>query len=519
MHVSGLRKALGHSAIVTQAPGYLVTVEPGALDLERFEALVSQAHGEETQAASDTLREALALWRGPPLADLGEVARAERTQLEEQRASALEQRIDAELELGRHAELVPEIEALVREDPLRERRRAQLMLALYRSGRQADALDAYRSGRKLLADELGLEPGVELRQLEKRILEQDPSLAAPAPPPPRVEPTTEGRRHSWAVVAGVILLAAAVTGIVLALTRGSDAVVVEPNSVAVVSPDTGRIEADVPIGGRPVAIAVGEGAVWVVNADNNTVARIDPESRKVVATIGGLGSNVSDVAVGFGSAWVAGGNDESVVRVDPNANAPEAPVDVGGRNQVVPQPVFLVTTGAGSVWATRGNKLLRIDPETNEAEIWLGVRRPQGLAAGSGAVYVSRDDEHVLRIDATTPTITAEQDLSELPQFPVLLDDALWLIGYGPSNNHVWHLDSTTLTPETSVPFRIDGYPWELAAANRALWTVSPDTGFLWRIDAPTGLAKRVARIGHHPVSVAVGEGAVWVGTQKEKLR
>ena len=104
MHVSGLRKALGHSAIVTQAPGYLVTVEPGALDLERFEALVSQAHGEETQAATDTLREALALWRGPPLADLGEVARAERTQLEEQRASALEQRIDAELELGRHAE-------------------------------------------------------------------------------------------------------------------------------------------------------------------------------------------------------------------------------------------------------------------------------------------------------------------------------------------------------------------------------------------------------------------------------
>jgi len=113
VHVSGLRKALGHSAIVTQAPGYLVTVEPGALDLERFEALVSQAHGEETEAATDTLREALALWRGPPLADLGEVARAERTQLEEQRASALEQRIDAELELGRHAELVPEIEALV----------------------------------------------------------------------------------------------------------------------------------------------------------------------------------------------------------------------------------------------------------------------------------------------------------------------------------------------------------------------------------------------------------------------
>jgi YVTN family beta-propeller protein len=517
-----LRKALGREAIVTQAPGYLVTVEPGALDVERFEALVREAHGEDAESAAETLREALAQWRGPALADLGEVARAERVELEEQRASALEQRIEADLELGRHAELVPELEALVREDPLRERRRAQLMLALYRSGRQADALEAYRRGRKLLADELGLEPGGELRRLEKAILEQDPALAPPPPPPE--SPTSERPRRlsgrHWLVVgAGAVLLACAGTGLVLVLTGGADAVVVEPNSVAVVDPATGRIGGDVPIGGRPVAIAIGEGAVWVVNADSNTVVRIDPKTRKVVATIGGLGENVSDVAVGFGSVWVAGGNNETLIRIDPRLNAPEAPVDLGSRHQLVPQPVFLVATGAGSVWATRGNRLLRVDPETNEAQNWLGVRRPQGLAAGPGAVWVSRDDEHVLRIDATTPKTTADQDLSELPQFPVWHEGALWLIGYGAMNVHVWHLDSTTLTPENAVPFRIKGYPYELAGGRRALWTVSPDTGFLWRIDAPTGLAKRVARIGHHPVSVAAGEGAVWVGTQKEKLR
>ena len=168
---------------MTQAPGYLVSAEPGALDSERFAQLVQEAHGSEPDVAAERLREALALWRGPPLADLDDsIARPERAELEDRRAATLEQRIDADLELGRHAEVVSELEALVREDPLRERRRAQLMLALYRSGRQAEALDTYRSGRKLLADELGLEPGDELRRLEKAILEQDPAIAAPVPP-------------------------------------------------------------------------------------------------------------------------------------------------------------------------------------------------------------------------------------------------------------------------------------------------------------------------------------------------
>ncbi|MDQ2910845.1 MAG: winged helix-turn-helix domain-containing protein [Actinomycetota bacterium] len=522
VHVSGLRKALGHDAIVTQAPGYMIKVEPGALDLKRFELLVREAHGKEAEAAAEGLREALALWRGPPFADLGDFARAERAQLEEQRASALEQRVEADLELGLHAELVPELEALVREEPLRERRRAQLMLALYRSGRQADALDTYRSGRKRLADELGLEPGGELRQLEKAILEHDPALAPP-PAPQRREPTAEERRlrllgrSRLAVVVGALLLAGALAGIIIAVTGGSDAVVVEPNSVAVVNPKTGRVVADVPIGGRPVAIAVGSGGVWVANADKQTIVRIDPKSKKVVTTIG-LGTDVSDVAVGFGSIWVAGGNGGTLTRIDPSLNAPEAPVDLGGGEELVPQPVFLVATGAGSVWVTRGNKLLRIDPETNEARTWLGVDRPQGLAAGAGAVWVAQENEHVLRIDATTPKITAEEDLSELPQFPVLYGGSLWLIGYG-ENPHVWHLDSTTLTPQTAIPFRRNGYPFELTGGTRALWTVGPNTGVLWRIDPATELATRVVRVGHHPISVAAGEGAVWVGTQEEQVR
>ncbi len=178
VYVSQLRKALGRDVIVTKAPGYLIRVGPEELDLERFESLVDDAGGEDAAGAAKLLRDALRLWRGPALEELDPVARSERARLDEQRLSALEQRIEAELALGRHSELVPELEGLVRSHPLRDRLRGQLMLALYRSGRQADALEVYRSARRQLDEELGLEPGEDLKRLERAILEQDPSLAA-----------------------------------------------------------------------------------------------------------------------------------------------------------------------------------------------------------------------------------------------------------------------------------------------------------------------------------------------------
>jgi Bacterial transcriptional activator domain len=244
--------------------------------------------------------------------------------------SAVEQRVDAELELGRYAELLPELEALMREDPLRERRRAQLMLALYRSGRQVEALEVYRSGRKLLAHELGLEPGEELRRLEKAILEHDPSIATPpaAPRKALVEKHKPPRR-SWpvAVALGVLLLVAAVVAGVVLWERGSSSVVVQPNSVAALDDHSGKVRADVPIGGRPVAIALGAGSVWVVDADHSTLSRID-ERTKERLPIGGLGSDLSDVAYGFASVWIAGGNDGTLVRLNPKHNGAEE-VDLG----------------------------------------------------------------------------------------------------------------------------------------------------------------------------------------------
>ena len=176
VYISHLRKALGRDRILTRAPGYELRVEAGELDLERFELLV----------ANQEFAEALRLKRGTPLAEFAyePFAQSEIARLEELALACLEQRLDVELAEGHHAALVAELEALVAEHPLRERLRAQLMLALYRSGRQAEALDAYQAGRTLLSDELGLEPGADLKELQRAILEQDPRLASPQPSPP-----------------------------------------------------------------------------------------------------------------------------------------------------------------------------------------------------------------------------------------------------------------------------------------------------------------------------------------------
>ena len=190
VYVSALRKALGSAREIleTRAPGYRVRVERGELDLEQFEQLLARARDEGPAARAATLREALSLWRDAPLADFAyePFVQTEAARLAELRQLALEQQLEAELELGGGRELVAELQALVAERPLQERPRALLMRALYRAGRQSDALEVFREGRRLLDEELGLEPGEELRELERAILRQDPALfaeteAAPKP--------------------------------------------------------------------------------------------------------------------------------------------------------------------------------------------------------------------------------------------------------------------------------------------------------------------------------------------------
>jgi DNA-binding SARP family transcriptional activator len=185
VYVSQLRKVIepsGGHVILTQPPGYMARLEPGELDVHRFERLVDDGRAAlasgRPDRASDLLREALDLWRGPALADFAHelFAQPAVARLEELRIAALEERAGADLALGRHAELVGELEALVAEHPLRERLREALMLALYRSGRQAEALEAYQDARRALVEELGINPGTSLQELERAILRHDPSL-------------------------------------------------------------------------------------------------------------------------------------------------------------------------------------------------------------------------------------------------------------------------------------------------------------------------------------------------------
>ena len=313
------------------AHGYALIAEPDSVDADRFERLAED--GRERLAAGDArgaaerLQEALALWRGEPLADVAyeSFARTETSRLEDLRLAALEDRIDAELALGNHAALVPELEALVKEHPTRERVRGQLMLALYRSGRQADALEAYREGRTRLADQLGLDPGPELQRLERAILSQDPELDRPSPPA-RLAAIRQGRGAPLVVAGGLLLLAAAVAAWI-GLSGEADRDLAEPNSLAVIDPGSNEIEATVPTGVDPAEVDVDGKYVWVANRGDGTVSKVDAQSRTVVATRS-PDSSVAGLAVGAGGVWIGDTRREHLVRMDPDLQAAERSVRV-----------------------------------------------------------------------------------------------------------------------------------------------------------------------------------------------
>ena len=221
VYVSRLRKQLGEDRLFTRAPGYMLRVEHAELDADRFEGLVAEATLLGPQRALELLREALALWRGPAFGELAyeRFAQPEVARLEELRLVALERRLDADLACGHHADVVGELEALVAEYPLREGLQGRLMLALYRCGRQAEALAAFATARSTLVDELGIEPGRGLRELHQGILMQDRGLdlAAPRPADPR-RPAFVGREPELADLARCFEAAASGSGRLVLLT-------------------------------------------------------------------------------------------------------------------------------------------------------------------------------------------------------------------------------------------------------------------------------------------------------------
>ena len=376
VYVSRLRKRLGADVIATRVPGYSVRVGRDQLDLLRFERLVEEARGVEAPAAAAaTLRDALSLWRGPPLAEFASEAWAqpEIGRLEELRLAALEDRIDADLALGRHADVVGELEVLVSGNPYRERLCGQLMLALYRSGRQAEALAAYRDTRRVLDEELGLEPGQELGELERRILAQDERLSAPralheeAPAQAPSGPLIRRRRRLVVLAALVALALAAGIGTAAVRTReiGTARSGRQRSSVALIDPARNRVVDAIRIADRPTRIAVRGNAVWVLHPDIRTLTLVDRAERKVLRTVG-LGGAPSGLAVGRHGVWVTDARTGDLILIDPERLTVVKTITTRAR------PVPLrdsdagsVAVGFGSIWFASGERTIsRIDPDT-----------------------------------------------------------------------------------------------------------------------------------------------------------
>jgi len=517
VYVAGLRKALGRNAgcLRTSASGYVVDVPAGSLDVQRFSALYDEAvNVEDDRRRVALLREALALWRDRPLADLASEPFAARaaSALEEQRLEALELRIDADLRLGRHAALVPELESLVAEHPYREALRGQLMLALYRAGRQFDALRVYQSGRRVLADELGLRPSSALRELEAAILRQDDALAlgqavVETDEPPRS--AARSRRLAWLV--GLAALGLAALAWVVAGRDDPSAIVVQPGSVAAIDARSKAVVAAIPVGARPGAISAGEDAIWVSNLEDRTLTRLDPATRRITRTIP-LAATATGIEVGLGAVWAAHGRTGQLSRIDPAFDRVTETVDLTGR--AVYAPTGSVAVGNGSVWVIFGNsRLVRVKPgDLGASESAFTAAGASDVAFDSGSIWVAGGaDSSVLRFSPRTfqqgPLRTIS--VGTAPSSLVARGGVLWAAITG--DDVVARIDADSGAVRT-IPVG-DG-PEALAVGADAVWVANRLDGTISRIDPDTADVETIS-VGNAPAGIAVADGIVWVTVQE----
>ena len=538
VYVSRLRKLLqsgnGGGSLSREGSGYLLTIEPDQLDANRFQQLVrdgrrARAEGDNERAAVALCR-ALELWRGAPLADLalGQLTQAEVGRLEELRLTALEDRLEADLARGKDVDLVPELEALVAEHPYRERLRACLMLALYRSGRQADALDAYARTRAAL-DELGLEPGEELRRLQTQILQHDPALDR-APPAARMKsPTGRSRARMLQAAALVVVLFALAAALLAFADFGRDsttvaAVIVPKNSLVAIDPETNKVVAAEPIDARPKGIALGGGAVWVGIYDDNVLLRIDPRTHRVVRAIA-IGGEPADIAAGRSDVWITnavGTTLGTVSRVDAGTNFVPTTVKL---RQVIPGLPFTsaepgprgVAIGGGSVWVAHSFSLVsRIDPRSASiVKRILLLNPPQDVAFGGGRLWVTMSAQaSVARIDPASNTVeTTVRIGSELDQLRAIAigEGGVWVTSRGYESDEagkLWRIDPASGRVTTAT--RVGRSPLGVAVGEGSVWVANYEDGTVSRIDPDTQEVVATIKVKRGVAEVAVGDGVVW---------
>jgi YVTN family beta-propeller protein len=521
VYVSRLRKSLGEDAIVTRSPGYLLAAVPEQVDLGRFERLVEEARREDPTDAAAKLKAALALWRGSALADVAEepFAQAEIARLEEQRLAALEDRIDADLALGRHASVVAELEGLVHTHPYRERLRGQLMLALYRSGRQADALGAYRDARSALAEQLGLEPGHDLKGLERRILTQDPSLASPSDP--KLSVAAHRRRPSRrALVLLGALAAASTAGVTIGVLELTDAntnapIVAQANSVALIDPERNALAEAIPIGERPTRIAIHGDDVWVLHPDRGTVSHVSRAEREVLGTVA-AGDAPSNLAAEERGVWVSDARNGNVTLIEPERLTVAA--TVRAREHPLEGPYSdagLLAIGYGSLWYASGEQTIsRINPRTGRVTARI---RDVETGESNGAITVGADSVWVAgplqgspltRIDPGRNTVLVRIPLSKFRSGGATVAGGdVWVADVG--GDHVWRIDPSRNVPVSTT--QVGVAPLGVVSGHGSVWVANAGDGTVSRIDPVSGRVIKTIDVGGSPNGLAVADDGVWV--------
>jgi len=524
-YVSNLRKVLGDGRLVTQGRGYTLRIEPGQTDVDRFEALVARgrralADGDALTAGA-VLREALAVWRGPALSDFAyqPFAQAAIARLEESRLVVLEDRIDADLASGEHARLVGELEALVHEHPLRERLQGQLMLALYRSGRQADALQTYRIARVRLIDELGLEPGPELKEMERAILEQDPALALGAPRREQqvFAAARRGGTGGLLIAAGGALLLAALIAVAVTIAgSGQSTVRVAPNSIAAIDVRSDRVVGTAGVGARPGPIAYGFGSLWVANQDDQTVSRVDPRTLQTLGAAIQTGDPPTGIVTAGGGVWVVGSVPTapfvSVRRIDPSFDS----IDLTRRiDNVVPGSPGAVAAQGPRVWvAPNFGELTALNATTGRITSQRDPNAaPQGVAVGSDAVWLADNEANtVTRVDPTGALSTIP--VGNGPSGIAVGADAVWVTDTG--DDKVVRIDPGTRSVTETIP--VGHLPTGVAFGAGSVWVANSGDGTVTRINPATDKPIVTITVGGSPQQITVAEGRAWVTVDAQTI-
>jgi DNA-binding SARP family transcriptional activator len=528
VYVSQLRKALapnGHDPITTADGGYRLEVDAERLDAARLQQLLATARERaaagELEAAVELLGKALDLWRGPTLAGLllESHGRDEIAQLDELRLTALMDRIDCDLALGRHEQVVGELQVLVGEHPLRERLRAQQMLALYRAGRQAEALEAYQQAREVLVEELGIEPSPALQRLQQGILRHDPSLEtasgtaaanglAPTRPfreqgtaldeQPARWPRVRVRRR-YLVATALVLLAAA-AGLTALATRANGAPRVVANSLVRLNPASGKVVSVVRVGVEPGPIAITPTAIWTSNYGDNTVSRYDLRTHTVEARAGFPAQPFDTVVDGDGNAWITSSYEDNAPAK--NAFLTRLEAGTGGTSpgtlypshaQTIDLPLPMSgyeTLGGGYLWVIVGghgplpgdDRLALVDLRTNQVA---SVRRLRdsatSIAFGYGSAwigtYTSGGNSWLEAIRAGGSKVTK-----------VLLERGVY---WGPA----W------IAVGDGAVWALTAMPWASRHAGPELIEIDPQT---------LQVVHRLDLSAEQSGVVAVGAGAVW---------